>query len=59
VPAVQTNLPPKEIISPAVQTNVTTTERTTPVVEFDTTSKVPNVKPAVLLATRVPALSQR
>ena len=50
MPAVQTNLPPKAIITPAVQTNVTTTERTTPIVEFDTTAKVANVKPAVLLA---------
>src|SRR5262249_25854898 len=39
-----------EFITPAVQTNATTTERTTPIIEFDATSKVANVKPAVLLA---------
>ena len=50
LPALKTNLPPKEIILPAVQTNATTTERTTPVIEFDTTTKAPSVKPAVLLA---------
>ena len=50
VPAVSTNFPPREIIIPAVQTNATTTERTTPVIQFDTTAKVTNVKPPVLLA---------
>jgi multidrug resistance efflux pump len=49
-PSIQTNFPPKELIIPAVQTNATTTERTTPVIQFDTTAKVANVKPAVLLA---------
>jgi HlyD family secretion protein len=49
VPAGQTNFPPK-VITPTAQTNATTTERTTPVIEFDTTAKVGNIKPAVLLA---------
>jgi multidrug resistance efflux pump len=50
VPAIQTNLPQKEIMTPTVQTNATTTERAMPIIEFDTTSKAANVRPAVLLA---------
>jgi len=50
MPAGQTNLPPKGIITPTVQTNATTTERTTPVIEFDTTAKAGNARPPILLA---------